>query len=445
MARQLNREHPLFNQTIYSVYVRNHSPSGTFAGVVADLPRIQALGVDIIWLLPIHPIGVKNKKGEMGCPYSIRDYRAVNPEYGDLPAFQRLIEETHRRGMKVMLDVVYNHTAHDSWLAESYAEWFYRKADGRFGNKVGDWTDIIDLDYKNAALWEYQLQTLEYWARLGVDGFRCDVAPLIPLAFWQDARRRLELINPQVVLLAESVHADFIRYLRRHGVVAHSDSELYDSFDVTYDYDVHDGFSGYFNGERSLREYVQQKRRQDAIYPLGYIKLRFLENHDQPRARHLIPDMERLRNWTAFQFFEKGVALLHAGQEALNIHTPSLFERDPIDWSVAEQSFTILIQRLIEIKKKDMFRHGWYEISDCADDGVLEASYEFDGVLLIGIFNVEGRHGMYRLKTERVREQALDGMFENWLDGQAVQVADGNITLGAEPLIFQISLRSEGA
>jgi glycosidase len=444
MARQLNREHPLFNQTIYSVYVRNHSVNGTFTEVVADLPRIQALGVDIIWLLPIHPIGVINKKGELGCPYSIRDYRAVNPEYGDLPAFQRLLEEAHRLGLKVMLDVVYNHTAHDSWLAASHAEWFYRKPDGRFGNKVGDWTDIIDLDYTQSALWEEQLETLEYWAGLGVDGFRCDVAPLIPLAFWQEARRRLGRINPQLVLLAESVHADFIRYLRRHGVTAHSDGELYEAFDVTYDYDVHDGFSGYFNGERSLREYVQQKRRQDAIYPLGYVKLRFLENHDQPRAHHLIPDMERLRNWTAFQFFEKGVALLHAGQEVLNTHTPSLFERDPIDWSMAEQLFTSLIQSLIAIKKKDLFRHGIYELADGGEDGVLEASYELDGVLVLGVFNVEGRRGTYRLKSERFHEQTLAGVYDNWLDGQAVQVADGAISLGAEPLIFQISYHSEG-
>ena len=161
------------NQVIYSVFVRNHTPEGTFEGVRRDLPRIQALGADIIWLLPIHPIGETARKGTLGSPYAISDYRAVNPEYGTLEDFRRLVEEIHALGMKCIIDVVYHHTSPDSLLAREHPHWFYRREDGSFGNKVGDWSDIIDLDYRDRALWEYQIETLCYWAGM-VDGFRCD-------------------------------------------------------------------------------------------------------------------------------------------------------------------------------------------------------------------------------------------------------------------------------
>ena len=170
----------LRNQVMYSVFVRQYSREGTFAKVEEDLDRIRALGVDVIWFLPIHPIGKKCRKGSLGSPYAIADYRAVNPEFGTLEDFRRLVAAIHARGMKCIIDVVYNHTSPDSWLAQNHPEWFYHKPDGSFGNRIGDWSDIIDLDYGNRALWAYQIETLKFWAGI-VDGFRCDVAPLVPL------------------------------------------------------------------------------------------------------------------------------------------------------------------------------------------------------------------------------------------------------------------------
>ena len=147
----------LQNQVIYSIYVRSHTPEGTFRAIIPDLDRIRALGTDIIWFMPIHPIGVKGKKGSQGCPYANRDYRDVNPEYGTMEDFRLLVDEIHKRGMKCMIDVVYNHTSPDSVLFAQHPEFFYKKPDGRPGNKVGDWTDVIDLDYSNRALWDYQI------------------------------------------------------------------------------------------------------------------------------------------------------------------------------------------------------------------------------------------------------------------------------------------------
>ena len=183
----------LRNMVLYSVFVRNHG--GSFSAVEKDIPRIKSLGVDAIWLLPIHPIGRAQRKGTLGSPYAIADYRQVNPEYGTLEDFKRLADEIHSQGMKLMIDVVFHHTSPDSVLVRQHPEWFYRKEDGSFGNHVGDWSDVIDLDYSHKDLWTYQIDTLKMWAEI-VDGFRCDVAPLVPLAFWKKARVEVEKVRP---------------------------------------------------------------------------------------------------------------------------------------------------------------------------------------------------------------------------------------------------------
>ena len=169
MAKNTNTA--LREQVIYSVYVRNHTPEGTFRAVIPDLDRIRALGTDIVWFMPIHPIGEKGKKGSLGCPYANRDYGTVNPEYGTLEDFKALVDAIHARGMKCIIDVVYNHTSPDAVYVTEHPEFYYRKPDGRFGNKTADWTDVIDLDYSCAALWDAQIQHLCYWAGI-VDGFR---------------------------------------------------------------------------------------------------------------------------------------------------------------------------------------------------------------------------------------------------------------------------------
>ena len=158
----INTTVKLRNQVMYSIFVRQYSKEGTFAGVKRDLDRIRSLGVDVIWLMPIHPIGLKNRKGALGSPYAIQDYRKVNPEFGTLDDFRCLIDGIHQRGMKCIIDVVYNHTSPDSWLAKHHPEWFFHQADGSFGNRIGEWSDIIDLDYSQKDLWKYQIETLKY-------------------------------------------------------------------------------------------------------------------------------------------------------------------------------------------------------------------------------------------------------------------------------------------
>ncbi|MEE8392091.1 MAG: alpha-amylase family glycosyl hydrolase [Anaerolineae bacterium] len=226
------------NLILYEIYVRNHGPNGTFADVEADLPRIQAMGVDVAWFMPIHPIGKVNKKGSLGCPYSIADYGEVNPEYGTKADFSRLIERAHALGLKVMIDVVYNHTAHDSVLVRDHPDWFHQDAHGTPVTTVPEWSDVIDLKHPNPALTDYFIETLQMWVEFGVDGFRCDVASLLPLDFWLRARASVAEIKPGVIWLAESVHAGWVAERRAAGLPMLSDCELYRAFDLTYDHDI---------------------------------------------------------------------------------------------------------------------------------------------------------------------------------------------------------------
>ncbi|MBO8457078.1 MAG: alpha-amylase, partial [Spirochaetes bacterium] len=236
MAR--NTKAGLRNCFIYQVFPRNYSEEGTFSALANDLDRIKALGADFVYLLPIHPIGQKDKKGSLGCPYSIQDYKKVNPELGTLEDFKSLVKQIHNKGIKIMIDVVFNHTSRDSRLLAEHPEWFYRKKDGSPANRVGDWSDVTDLDYSKEGVEEELISTLVYWAELGVDGYRCDVASLVPHDFWIKAREAVSKVNPDFVWLAETVDPGFVRYLRALGYEVMSDSETFDAFDICYDYDI---------------------------------------------------------------------------------------------------------------------------------------------------------------------------------------------------------------
>ncbi len=421
-----NTERTWRNQVIYSIFVRNHTTEGTFEGVRRDLPRIRGLGVDVIWLLPIHPIGEKARKGVLGSPYAIRDYRAVNPEYGTLDDFRRMVDEAHRLGMRCVIDVVYNHTSPDSVLAAEHPEWFYHKEDGSFGNRVGDWSDIIDLDYTDRGLWVYQIETLKYWASM-VDGFRCDVAPLVPLGFWREARAAVESVRPGCLWLAETVDPDFISALRAEGFGCLSDCQTYEAFDICYDYDIYPVFRDYLDGAVPLARYAEAVNRQEVTYPANYSKLRFLENHDQARAAFLVPDGPSLLNWTAFSFFQKGTGFIYAGQEAGCAHLPNLFYKDPVDWTGPDRSEQF--RRLCALKKHPLMADSAYTVQALPGD-VLYAVHRKGGRRLAGVFSVRGGKAL-------VRVDVPDGWYENLFDGGRVEVKDARVSCRGVPVIIE--------
>lgn len=414
------------NQIMYSIFVRNHTPEGTFQALIPDLKRIRKLGVDIIWLMPIHPIGHTARKGTLGSPYAISDYRSINPEYGTLDDLKQLVEEIHQLGMKCIIDVVYNHTSPDSVLAKEHPEWFYRKEDGSFGNHVGDWSDIIDLDYRNRDLWDYQIETLKQWAQI-VDGFRCDVAPLIPMEFWAAAREAVETVHPGCIWLSESIEPGFIRWLREQGLVAHTDSEVFEVFDIAYDYDIFGIFRGALEGNCSLSDYARAVTGQEQMYPKHYVKLRYLENHDQPRAAEIIPHEPRLLSWMDFLYFQKGMVLLYAGQERGIPHRPDLFDRDTIAWDT-EKDYSGRLMQLAEMKRH-LPTDGSYRV-EAPSCQVLMGVYETDSKRVVGIFCVGGTG------TE-VQVPLPDGCYRNLLNGNSVRVSAGCLSTNGDSIIVE--------
>lgn len=415
------------NQVIYSVFVRNHSEKGTFEAVRCDLERIKSLGVDVIWLMPIHPIGKEKRKGTVGSPYAISDYRAVNPDYGTLEDFQRLLDDIHRLGMKCIIDVVYNHTSPDSWLAKHHPEWFYHKPDGSFGNRIGEWSDIVDLDYSHPELWDYQIETLKYWASM-VDGFRCDVASLVPLDFWIRARAEVETVRPGCIWLAESVDPTFVYFARSQGIVALSDSEIFQAFDISYEYDSYPYYKEYLEGKIPLSRYAEVLNRQETIYPDNYVKLRCLENHDQLRAAFAIPNETALLNWTAFLYFQKGAALLYAGQEKSCAHLPDLFEADPVDWTSGADRKEQL-RRLYALKQHPLLTDSSYHVQ-ALEGEILRAVHRAGERQLTGIFSLKGNCGP-------VAVDAPDGIYSNLAEGGSVEVKFSQVSCQGRPIIFE--------
>ncbi len=414
------------NLVLYEVYVRNHGPSGTFADVEADLPRIAALGVDIVWFMPIHPIGQVKKKGALGCPYSIADYRGINPEYGTRADFARLVERAHALGLKVMIDVVYNHTAHDSRLVGEHPEWFHQDEHGAPVTTVPDWSDVIDLKHPHPELTAYLVETLQQWASLGVDGFRCDVASLLPEAFWLAARRGVAQVKPGVIWLAESVHASFVDERRRKGLPTLSDGELYRAFDLTYDYDIWPLWQAAVLGKVSAARYVEMLRFQDCIYPGNYVKMRCVENHDQPRIMRLARSREQALAWTAFQALNRGAFLIYAGQESAARHRPSLFDRDPIAWGDYELAPWLTI--LAGLKKDPAQVNGQFVL--LAAEPAIQAAWVYPGAGLYGISNVSSASGS-------VEVQLPDGTYTDLLGGATVRVRGGRTKLPASALIVR--------
>jgi glycosidase len=301
---------------IYSAYPRAFGPDGTLAGITGRVGEIAALGADILWLLPIHPVGMAGRKGSLGSPYAIRDYRAVNPEYGTEAELRALVAAAHGAGLKLILDCVYNHGAPDHVMAAAHPDWFARDRRGRPTRRVADWSDVVDWDFRAPGLAGHLLDALARWVgEFGVDGFRCDVAGMVPASFWRRATERLAALRPDTFLLAEwddpAIH--------RAG------------FHASYDWELYRAMRRVVRGATQASVLARLIERRTTGFPAGAQAMRFVENHDEYRACHRLgPSARALGVFTALA---GGAFLVYNGQEVGARHRPSLFEREPIDWS----------------------------------------------------------------------------------------------------------------
>lgn len=324
---------------LYQINTRQFTPEGTFAAAQKELPRLRALGVDILWLMPIHPIGESNRKGTLGSPYSVKDYYAVNPEFGTEADLKAFIDAAHAQGFRVILDLVANHTAWDHPLAREHPDWFEKTWDGQFRpTPWWDWSDIIDLDWSKPGVREHVGGAMEHWVReFAVDGFRADVAGYVPLDFWEVMRLRLDAIRP-VFLLGE------VQQTAHHRA----------AFDATYAWDWHHTTKRIAQGEADATALFGYYAENESLWPREAMRLTYIENHDSNAWEGTLHENygPALGAMSALSFVGEGLPMIHNGQEACNARRLEFFERDPIDWGQGEDcAYADLLAELIAFRE----------------------------------------------------------------------------------------------
>ena len=331
--------HPIWskNATIYELNVRQHTAEGTFSAATRDLPRIKELGADIVWLMPIHPIGLVNRKGgenknnylaepgsgSLGSPYSARDYYGINPEFGAASDMQRFVQTAHDLGMKVVLDWVANHTSFDSDWTEKHIGYFLLDDAGNLQPPTGtDWWDVTQLDWENgveSGLYDAMADALEYWVReFGIDGFRCDVAGKVPTDFWNKARRQLEAINPEVFMLAEAE-------VPEHHTRA---------FDMSYAWEMHHIMNEVAKGNWSVDSIRTAVPEQLERFGEDAFRMMFVTNHDENSWNGTIDERMGM-NGDAMAILAgtlTGMPLVYSGQESGSTKRLRFFEKDTVEW-----------------------------------------------------------------------------------------------------------------
>ena len=307
---------------VYEIFPRAFSQQGNFNGITARLDDLKELGVNILWLMPIHPIGQEKKKGTIGSPYAVRDYYGINPDYGTKEDFKMLIAGAHRRGMKVIIDIVANHTSWDSVMMKN-PEFYEHDASGHI-TYPHDWSDVAELNYANPELRRYMTDMLKYWIReFDLDGFRCDVAEEVPTDFWENARAELDKIKPDIVMLAEG----------------HKPELLVRAFDFDYSWPLHTALTNALQGRGRASDLREEWDKESKAWPRGSLHMRFSDNHDERRAIARFGEPGALAA-SAMMFTLDGVPLLYNGMEVgdtTESGAPALFEKLPVFWPIAER------------------------------------------------------------------------------------------------------------
>ncbi len=305
------------NASIYEVNIRQYTPEGTFNAFREDLPRLKSMGVDILWLMPIHPIGELNRKGTMGSYYAVQDFKAVNPEFGTEEDFRALVDAAHELEMKVIIDWVANHSSWDNvWTVNK--DWYTLDDEGNFVPPVEDWSDVIDFNYDNPDMRAAMFDALEYWVReFNIDGYRCDVAGMVPTDFWVEAHQRLDAIK-DVFMLAEDGEPEL----------------LIEAFDMNYAWEYAHVTREIASGEQNFDDLDALFERDDARFPKNGYRMYFTTNHDENSWNG--SDVElwgpNFENFAVLSATVAGMPLIYTGQESILDKRLEFFEKDEVEW-----------------------------------------------------------------------------------------------------------------
>lgn len=333
--RQIQAPEWAINKFIYEINVRQYTKEGTLKALSPHLIGLKKMGVDIIWLMPIHPIGIMNRKGVLGSYYSISNYHEINPEFGNLKDFKDLVSEIHQLGMKVIIDWVANHTSWDHHWTITHPEFYKKDQKGNFIPPVEDWEDVIQLDYGQQSLWNSMVNEMKFWiTETHIDGFRCDMAHLVPTPFWEFARKSLSTVK-DIYMLAESENHDL----------------LVQAFDTIYNWKLLHAMNHLASHNISAKELQIIILNELKYLPKGATFLHFTSNHDEnswqgsalSRLGKLLP------LFTVLTFLLPGQPMIYGGQEAGLNKRLNFFEKDFIAWK--ENPMVPLIIKLHDIRK----------------------------------------------------------------------------------------------
>ena len=370
---------------LYEMNIRQLTPEGTFEAAAKHLPFLRDLGVDAVWLMPPYPIGKEGRKGALGSYYSVQDYCDVNPEFGTLEQFDEFVAEAHRLGMKVLLDWVANHTARDArWLREKSYDWYERDAQGAAA-VPWDWTDTAKLNYANHDVWRGQIDAMLYWIEnRAIDGFRCDMAMLVPIEFWQEVSAALHAVKPDVFMLAEA-----------------EELNLFDrAFNACYAWEMHHLLCDIARGccrVDALRRYIYTDRER---YPQSALRMMFTSNHDENSwsGSEFTRMGDAVKVMVALTFvLPQGLPLIYTGQEVGYDHSFEFFDRDPLpslkpnEWSDFYRTLAALKHRSAAL---DSGENGgsFVEIRNNAEDCLMTFVREKENSRVVCIMNVSPWH-----------------------------------------------------
>jgi alpha-amylase len=409
---------------LYECNVRQFSEQGNFEGVRAAIPRLKELGINVLWLMPIHPIGVKNRKGSLGSPYSVRDYYAINPDYGTADDLKNLIRDAHAQQIKVILDWVPNHTAWDAVWITKHPE-FYTLVNGQMTSPLNErgeptgWDDVVDLDYNQPALRKAMIQAMQYWLReFDIDGYRVDMAGLVPNDFWAQARPALDSVK-QVFMLSEW-----------QDEAGHFTS----CFNANYGWKWKDVTKDIAAGKQNARSLDTLLQYLNRFYPEGYWQLYFTQNHDENTWTGSESDLygPAADVFNVLMFSWQGMPMLYDGQEDGMKQRLAFFEKDPIKWG--NYSKTEFFQTLCAVKRSNKaLRSGpqggiLEKIPTTDDDHVYAFTREKEGQRVIVVANLSKENRIVTLQAD----EKIQGAYFDVFGAATVQIT-ANLNLNLKP------------
>ena len=419
-----------YSAVLYELNIRQFTPEGTLNAATERLPFLRSIGIDVIWLMPIYPIGKEGRKGTLGSYYSISDYKGVNPEFGTADDFRAFISAAHAMGIRVLLDWVANHTARDArWITERPADWYERDEQG-VAKVPWDWTDTAKLNYANHDVWLGEIDAMRYWVEeFGVDGFRCDMAMLVPIEFWQEASHELHKIKSDIFMLAEA-----------------EEDNLFDrAFNMSYQWNVHHIMVDIAKGARRVWDLRNAIHSERARYPREAMRMSFTSNHDENSWSG--SEQSRfgasLEVMTALTFLMPStMPLIYTGQEVGYDHSFEFFERDAIPAELyRENRTTELYRRLIALKHRERAldageRGGdMIEIENNAKDCMITLVREVEGSRVVAILNLSP----YTIHAD-FNTGIYAGAYRDALSGERVELKE-HVERDIAPWHYQILVR----